>query len=69
MKLQNLYLKIFLVGDKREDDETKYIAKTTYNSTKKSLTKQSIIPSGVREGKQKKFIVERDDKTNKNNWT
>ena len=52
-----------------EDDETKHIAKMMYNSTERLLTKWSIVPGEVREGKQMKFPIERDNKTKKDNRT
>ena len=69
MKLQNLYLKKNLLGEEREDSERKHFATMAYNTTKCSLTKRYIVPSEVREGKQTKFTVERENKTNKDNWT
>ena len=45
-----------------EDDETKHIVKTTYDTTKNSLTKRTIVPSKVRESKQTKFTPERCNK-------
>ena len=50
-------------------DETKHIAKTTYNSTKNSLTKRTIVPSKLGESKLTKFTTERYKKMNKTNWT
>ena len=51
------------------DDETKHIAKTTYDTTKNSLTKRAIVPSKIRESKQTKFTTERYDKKTKTNRT
>ena len=53
--------------DELEDDEKKHIAKMMYNSTERSLTKWSIVTGEVREGKQMKFTIERDNKTKKDN--
>ena len=52
-----------------EDDERKNIAKTTRNSTKSSITKQTIFLGKVRESEQTKFTTECYDNMNKANWT
>ena len=69
MKLQNLYLEKFLAEGEGEGDETKHTAKTTYSTTKNSLTKRTIVPNEVRESKQTIFTAKHYDKTNRMNRT
>ena len=52
-----------------EDDETKRTVTTMCYTTEGSITERYIVPSKVWESKQKKLILKRDNKTDKNNWT
>ena len=58
-----------LFVEEGEGDETKHTAKTTYDTTKNSLPKRTIVPSEVRESKQTKFTAKHYNKTEKTNWT
>ena len=58
-----------MAGEKEGEGETKYTAKTTWDTTENSLTKLKIFFRKVRESKQTKFTIKHYNQTNKDDRT